>query len=59
MPQQAWIRNTSLKQNVTFTKDYEDGFYTKVINACALKDDLAILPAGDETEIGEKVNHAD
>jgi hypothetical protein len=26
-----------------------------VINACALKPDLAMLPGGDSTEIGEKV----
>jgi len=30
-------------------------FYNKVISACALQTDLNILPAGDSTEIGEKV----
>ena len=28
--------------------------YDDVINRCALRDDLAILPEGDQTEIGEK-----
>lgn len=29
--------------------------YNKVIDSCALKPDIASLPAGDETEVGEKV----
>lgn len=29
--------------------------YRRVIHACALNPDIAILPAGDQTEIGEKV----
>ena len=29
-------------------------FYDNVIDACALKSDLKILPGGDSTEIGEK-----
>ena len=29
--------------------------YDKVIEACALKPDLEILPGGDQTEIGERV----
>ena len=28
--------------------------YEKVIDACALRPDLEMLPAGDQTEIGEK-----
>lgn len=33
-------------------------FYDKVIESCALKSDLEILPGGDATEIGEKVIHS-
>ena len=29
--------------------------YDRVIDACALRPDLDVLPAGDSTEIGEKV----
>ena len=29
--------------------------YNEVLDACALRPDLDILPAGDMTEIGEKV----
>ena len=30
--------------------------YSEVVEACALVSDLKQLPAGDQTEIGEKVN---
>ena len=55
VPQQAWMQNTSLKNNILFGKDLNEQFYNKVISACALQTDLNILPAGDSTEIGEKV----
>ena len=31
-------------------------FYGEVIEVCGLEPDLKILPGGDQTEIGEKVN---
>lgn len=54
VPQQAWIQNTTLKDNILFTKKYYEKKYNKILSACALKSDLEILPAGDLTEIGEK-----
>ena len=56
VPQQAWIQNASLKNNITFGKAFSKDFYQKVVTACALETDLSILPAGDLTEIGEKVS---
>ncbi len=53
-PQYAWIQNNSLKENILFGKPYKSKWYNSVIDACALKPDLAILPAGDGTEIGER-----
>ncbi|KAH9380368.1 hypothetical protein HPB48_014535 [Haemaphysalis longicornis] len=53
-PQQAWMQNDSVKENILFGKNYDDERYEKIIEACALEHDLAVLPAGDETEIGEK-----
>ena len=55
VPQQAWIQNATLKENILFAKYYDDVKYQKAIGACALGPDLEILPGGDETEIGEKV----
>ena len=53
-PQQAWIQNTTLRNNVTFGKEYDPAWYDQVIKVCELQSDLDILPAGDQTEIGEK-----
>ena len=55
VPQQAWIQNCSLRDNILFSKDYDETAYNKIVSACALKADLAMLPGGDTTEIGEKV----
>ncbi|TPX54113.1 hypothetical protein PhCBS80983_g06048 [Powellomyces hirtus] len=54
VPQNAWIMNASLKENIIFGKPFEPAFYDEVIRACGLKSDLEILPGGDEVEIGER-----
>ncbi|XP_053376083.1 multidrug resistance-associated protein 1-like isoform X1 [Mercenaria mercenaria] len=54
VPQQAWIQNNTLRDNVLFGNKYRKQTYTDVIDACSLKRDLDILPGKDQTEIGEK-----
>uniref|UniRef100_A0A673GYT1 ABC-type glutathione-S-conjugate transporter n=1 Tax=Sinocyclocheilus rhinocerous TaxID=307959 RepID=A0A673GYT1_9TELE len=54
VPQQAWIQNATLKDNILFGRERKDSWYQKVLEACALLPDLEILPARDATEIGEK-----
>ncbi|KAJ2525075.1 hypothetical protein GGI11_000347 [Coemansia sp. RSA 2049] len=54
VPQQAWIMNATLRDNILFGHRLDQEFYDKVIDACALRPDLRILPSGDMTEIGEK-----
>jgi len=56
--QQAWIQNATLRNNILFGKEFERTTYDKVVWSCALVPDLDILPAGDATEIGEKVRFA-
>lgn len=53
-PQYAWIQNTSVKENILFGKEYDRNWYKTVVDACALKPDLDMLPHGDLTEIGER-----
>jgi len=53
-PQYAWIQNASVKDNILFGKDYNRKWYDAVIDACALRPDLDMLPNGDLTEIGER-----
>lgn len=55
VPQQAWIQNSTLKENIVFGQELRESWYRSVVEACALNPDLEILPAGDQTEIGEKV----
>ncbi|KAM7417317.1 hypothetical protein PAMA_017129 [Pampus argenteus] len=52
--QQAWILNDSLKENILFGKEYDQDKYNAVLEACCLLPDLAELPYGDMTEIGER-----
>uniref|UniRef100_A0AAQ4P7R6 Multidrug resistance-associated protein 1 n=1 Tax=Gasterosteus aculeatus aculeatus TaxID=481459 RepID=A0AAQ4P7R6_GASAC len=54
VPQQAWIQNATLRENIMFGQESREAWYQRVVEACALQPDLEILPAGDETEIGEK-----
>ena len=53
VPQQVWIQNLTLKNNILFNNSVNNMEYDRIIEACALKTDLEILPAGDNTEIGE------
>ncbi|KAK4692035.1 hypothetical protein P7C71_g5091, partial [Lecanoromycetidae sp. Uapishka_2] len=53
-PQYAWIQNASVKENILFGKDYDRKWYEAVVDACALRPDLEMLPHGDMTEIGER-----
>ncbi|XP_027503762.1 canalicular multispecific organic anion transporter 1 [Corapipo altera] len=54
VPQQAWIQNATLKDNILFGSELDEARYQQVLKACALLPDLKLLPAGDQTEIGEK-----
>ena len=54
--QEAWIQNETVKQNIIFGKDFDEVLYNDCIKACALDLDLSLLPNGDKTELGERVN---
>ena len=56
IPQQAWIQNATVRDNILFGKLQNLMLYEHVIESCALRPDLEILPGGDLTEIGEKVS---
>ncbi|XP_065387414.1 ATP-binding cassette sub-family C member 3 isoform X1 [Macaca fascicularis] len=54
VPQQAWIQNCTLQENVLFGQALNPKRYQQALEACALLADLEMLPGGDQTEIGEK-----
>ncbi|KAJ2618191.1 hypothetical protein EV177_000148 [Coemansia sp. RSA 1804] len=52
--QDTWLRNATFRENILFGEEYDKERYEEVLRVCALKPDLRIFPAGDETEIGER-----
>ncbi|XP_022527761.2 ATP-binding cassette sub-family C member 5 [Astyanax mexicanus] len=52
--QQAWILNSSLRENILFGREYIEEKYNAVLEACCLIPDITELPYGDMTEIGER-----
>lgn len=53
VPDSSWLMNTTLRENIIFTSNFDERLYKKVIAVCELENDIAKLPAGDLTEIGE------
>lgn len=54
VPQSAWVMNASVRENIVFGHRWDPQFYDKTVKACALRDDFASLPDGDQTEVGER-----
>ncbi|KAG0002100.1 hypothetical protein BGZ79_003605 [Entomortierella chlamydospora] len=54
IPQQAWIVNATLRENIVFGKPFDQQKYDCILFACGLLPDIEILDAGDLTEIGER-----
>ena len=54
VPQTAFIINATLRQNVVFGQQFDGRRYAACLKACALDSDIALLPNGDLTEIGER-----
>eukprot|EP01071_Lankesteria_metandrocarpae_P003569 Lankesteria_metandrocarpae@DN3045_c0_g1_i1.p1 len=52
--QTAWIRNCTVRDNITWGLDFDAEKYHNVLDGCALLPDLDVFPSGDMTEIGEK-----
>ena len=53
VPQEPWILNASLRDNIVFGQPFDASYYQKVLSACALQQDLHSLPGGDLVELGE------
>ncbi|OMH86347.1 Multidrug resistance-associated protein 1, partial [Zancudomyces culisetae] len=53
VPQQPWIINATLRENILFGHKYDEDFYRKVVKTCELEKDIEMLKGGDMAEIGE------
>ena len=54
VPQQAWIMNATVEENILFFSDKNEARFEAVIDCCELASDLEALINGLDTEIGEK-----
>lgn len=52
--QVPWIQNDTVRNNILFNSEYNEGKYNYILDICELRQDLEILVGGDMTEIGEK-----
>jgi len=54
VPQEAFIINSSLEDNILFGEAYDSNRLNKAIELACLQADIQLFPAGVKTEIGEK-----
>jgi ATP-binding cassette subfamily C (CFTR/MRP) protein 1 len=52
--QSPWVMNASVRENIVFGYRWDPAFYERTVKACALREDFASLPDGDQTEVGER-----
>lgn len=50
--QTPWIENASLRDNILFGLPLDEERFGQTLDACALRQDLAMFPDGDLTELG-------
>jgi ATP-binding cassette, subfamily C (CFTR/MRP), member 1 len=54
-PQQAWIFNATVRENIVFGNDFDEQLYNTAIDVSCLRKDIEEqFDAHDQTEIGEK-----
>ena len=54
VPQTAWIFCGAIRENILFGQPYDETKYARVIEACALTDDIQRFPDYDQTVLGER-----
>jgi ABC-type multidrug transport system fused ATPase/permease subunit len=52
--QQTWVLNANVRDNILLGAPMDDARFQRAIEAASLRSDIAILPGGLDTEIGEK-----
>ncbi|XP_005104371.1 multidrug resistance-associated protein 7 isoform X2 [Aplysia californica] len=51
--QEPWLQQAAIRDNILFGRPFESQRYNKTLEACALTEDLKMMPSGDLTEVGE------
>lgn len=52
--QEAFLQNDTIKNNITFSKKFNQKKFDRILDNCQIIPDLEILPGREETEIGER-----
>ncbi|KAF0714004.1 hypothetical protein As57867_004094, partial [Aphanomyces stellatus] len=52
--QEAWIQQMSVRDNILFGAPFDSTKYTRVVDACGLLPDFALMKFGDLTAVGSK-----
>ncbi|KAK2853332.1 hypothetical protein FQN49_005174 [Arthroderma sp. PD_2] len=52
--QTAWHMNETIKESIVAVLDWDEEWYSSVVRACGLAQDLRQLPRGDQTIVGSK-----
>lgn len=55
VPQEAWVQNASVLDNVRFCRELDPPWLERVLDACALWPDVHSFPDGVHTQLGEQV----
>lgn len=50
--QTVWLQNITMRGNIIGYADFDDQWYSEVVNATALSQDMQSLPEGDQTVVG-------
>ncbi len=52
--QEPWLQQGTVRENILFGSDFSPDWYGRVVDACALREDLdSRLPGGDAAQVGE------
>ena len=54
LPQTPWIFSGTIRENILFGQPHDETRYTRVIEACALTEDIQRFPVYDQTVVGER-----
>ncbi|PFX21053.1 Multidrug resistance-associated protein 4 [Stylophora pistillata] len=54
VPQTTWVFTGTIQDNILFGLSHEEVKYTRVIEACALTDDIQQFPDSDQTLVGQR-----
>ncbi|KAL9954934.1 hypothetical protein ACROYT_G042523 [Oculina patagonica] len=52
--QKAWVFSGTIRDNIVFGKTYDESKFAKVIEVCALQEDMSRFPKRDLTFVGER-----